>query len=102
MKKIHYIYGLYDPNDPVIRYVGVTKHPEQRLREHRTRKCGLSLWQWVRALQHGPEMIILEECNPDVSEEREHFWINVYKAAGSSLLNHFGVKTKNRTYLQAE
>lgn len=41
-------------------------------------------------------MIILEECSEEQAEDREHFWINVYKAVGANLLNHFGVNTKLR------
>lgn len=95
--KTHYIYGLVDPGKNEVRYVGRTKDPAKRLRDHCNRKCGWVMWQWVVSIRpEKPRMIILEECSEEQAEDREHFWINVYKAVGANLLNHFGVNTKLR------
>ena len=97
MNETHYIYAITDPDKTEVRYVGRTKYPAKRLSDHCSRKCGLVMWRWVVSIRpEKPQMIILEQCSAEQAEDREHFWINVYKAVGANLLNHFGVKTKPR------
>lgn len=94
--KTHYIYALTDPEQTEIKYIGRTIHPKKRLTEHCTHKNSLKLWRWIQRQSGKPGMIILEECSAENGEEREHFWINAYRAAGADLLNYFGVEAKLR------
>lgn len=95
--KTHYIYALTDPAMTEVKYIGRTKNPAKRLKDHCSRKNSWALWQWIAANKPAkPQMIVLEECSEENAEEREHFWIEVYKATGANLLNHFGVNTKQR------
>ncbi len=76
------IYGLRDPRDGVIRYVGRTANdPRQRLRQH-TGSAGVLRWmrlsEWIlelRAAGVRPEIVVLEEVAADVAGAAEQRWI---------------------------
>jgi hypothetical protein len=64
----HYIYGLVDPLDGAIRYVGRTCNPRQRLSRHRQGKSLTAKGGWIRELaihEMRPDMYILEVIDPD-------------------------------------
>ena len=98
-----FVYGLRDPRDGSIRYVGRTRYPKQRLNSH----CGASEYfikrrsaksKWVRRLRRRglkPEMVILERCVKDRRVEVEAKWIQHYRTTGK-LYNVYDSSTCNR------
>lgn len=84
-----YIYALKDPITEEIRYIGKSDNPEIRLKNH-IYKCKQSKKhsaQWIQSLinkELKPILEILEECNKDIWEEREIYWISKY----NNLTNH--------------
>lgn len=95
MSETVYIYGLVDPRDNHIRYVGKTKHKlEKRLREHLF-KNNLETNNyknfWIKEILKNnlsPDIILIEECNEDDWQEREIYWISYYRELlGNKLTN---------------
>ncbi len=86
------VYGLADPRDGKIKYIGVTNSLIGRLREHmrmyggNTRKNA-----WLQELTDAymlPYMVTLEVIEDDTEwREREIAWIDAYVKAGIDLLN---------------
>ena len=86
------IYALIDPRDGAIRYVGKSRRPAHRLREHvaesmakRTHKD-----RWIQqALVAGfrPGMEILELAPGEAADDRERFWIAELRQRGERLVN---------------
>jgi hypothetical protein len=101
-----YIYALHDPRDWSMRYVGKTKNPERRLRDHMTRRShSRSLQRFInelRALGIKPRLTILCECSAEQSAAWERFWISTVRAVEEKLVNiKFRAWNKGRT-LSAE
>lgn len=81
-----FIYKLIDPRDGLVRYVGKANKPRTRLYRHiqaaknnsrKTRVCA-----WVKTLLNNnlvPIMEIIEECNFEIWESREQYWIAFYQ-----------------------
>jgi group I intron endonuclease len=88
-----FIYGLYDPRNDELRYVGKSKNPKHRLFEHiNTVKNGeiSSKAKWLKELiDNGyiPLVKILEKTNADNWEEVEKRWIEKCRLEGLNLLN---------------
>jgi len=69
-----FIYCLHSQG--FVWYIGRTKNPEKRLREHRSKAsnkgCGANLippiYDW--------EMKVLEECSPENQKQRERYWFD--------------------------
>lgn len=87
-----FIYGLIDPRDRALRYIGKSNNPKKRLHRHLIdarlaryhREC------WLKGLLDAglrPELIILEECPQDIWKEREQYWIAHYRERGADLVN---------------
>ncbi len=85
------IYGLKDPRNGNIRYVGKTKNRLcKRLWDHckeigETRKC-----RWVESLRREnfkPEMIVLDQVSEAEWERSEMFWIEYCRRSGFDLTN---------------
>jgi len=76
-----YVYGLFDPRDERVRYVGVTTDIEARLCVHRSPDpaCGERLGAWLsglRAESVEPCLRVLEELAPGADvREAEARWI---------------------------
>lgn len=90
MEKTSYVYGLFDPLEQTIRYVGQSIRPSFRLPGH-LRTGGRNLNEWVVELAQAsryPHMIILEICNFLVVHERELYWHRLLDEMGLPLLNH--------------
>ena len=93
----YYFYTLTADNDPEnIRYVGVTTRTlEQRLSGHRynakhdnKRSQPVHKWMWSK-MKEGVNISInwLDECEEDMWESREKYWVQYYKDQGFKLLN---------------
>lgn len=89
--KTTFIYGLMDPRDNQLRYVGKSNDPEKRLQEHlRCHSKNNHLDYWIMLLNRldlPPRLRIIEECQMSVWQEREKFWIRIFKWAGVDLIN---------------
>jgi len=67
-----YVYTLSDPRTDNVRYVGATKHPEQRLQQHINHPHSEPLREWVSELDSDgfePEMHVIRVSDTgDLSE----------------------------------
>jgi len=91
---IVFIYGLFDPRNLELRYIGRTKHPtyiriSQHVHEakknnttHKDRWVNQLLLEGLR-----PSVEILEECTEDNWSEIEQVWIAECKRFGLNLVN---------------
>ena len=88
------IYGLHDPRDGELRYVGKTKHSlSLRLAQHMTPK-ELSLShrraKWLRCLKAQglkPEAGVIEVTTAEEWKARECHWIAFHREQGANLVN---------------
>ena len=88
-----FVYGLTDPRTHQLRYIGVSKHPEKRIKSHASAArngakpmCS----KWIRGLLKiglSPDMFIIEESNNLKWMEDESFWIAYFRFIGCNLLN---------------
>ena len=95
MSETTFIYGLRDPRDSQIRYVGKANDPAQRLRQHRSSAKGGKenphSSAWLKSLLdggHKPELVLLEEVSRHRWEEAEQAWIQYLRGLGCYLTNH--------------
>ena len=92
MRKV-YIYGLIDPRNGEIRYVGKTYNMQRRLWQHISRPRNCHIGSWIKNLKScgvKPEIFCLEEFNFDDVlnwQESEQFWIETLKFYGARLTN---------------
>ena len=87
-----YIYTLVDPNTRHIRYVGITKNAEKRLRRHYHEKTrNPQKWQWLNQLKdNGQEPIMRVLCGLSTygrAEFLERKLVNSLLDQGEPLLN---------------
>lgn len=90
MSNIVFIYGLRDPRDKQIFYVGKTNDPKTRLAEHILEAGDTSKNIWIRSLKLrglSPELVILEETTEERWSDAEKFWIAVGLADDWPLTN---------------
>lgn len=81
-----YVYGLVDPRNNIVKYVGVTKNSiNQRLNDHVRDSNNANIGNkhknyWIQQLldkELTPEIVILEECkNQDDAYKAEIWWID--------------------------
>jgi hypothetical protein len=85
------IYGLYDPRDGVLRYIGKTVQPlHRRLMAHLCDKFDSHKSRWVQSLVRDnlkPEIRLLELSDSQDWIDCEKFWISVSRLAGFNLTN---------------
>lgn len=82
------VYALCCPFTGVVRYIGRTKNPAQRLEQHIRPSARSHVARWCKALaaQHdAPILRILEWTDNPLERERDY--IATYRALGASLLN---------------
>jgi len=94
MKNYSYIYGLLCPYDNIIKYVGQsTQYPKTRLAQHRNdNRYNTQKSNWIKkiiklGLKYELKLIILENCQVDLLNEKEKYWILYYKNNGYELKN---------------
>lgn len=83
MPETHFIYILKDPRNGVPRYVGKTKHPKERLRNHIGRPSSGAVKRWIVQLSRDgvlPEIEIIDKCCGDEWVELEAFYVIEYRA----------------------
>lgn len=94
-----YIYALTCPLTQQTRYVGKSRHPEKRYREHTRWWCSLRMRPWIRELQTAglaPELKILESVEGVDKKHQTHNalgrvqelrWIEHFVEEGHPLFN---------------
>lgn len=85
------IYGLFDPRDGLIRYVGKANNPYKRLKAHlRELRRRTPLYDWIGFLRKEgitPHIRILEIVSASTWQEAEKRQIAFYRATSTRLLN---------------
>lgn len=80
------VYGLQDPFDGCIKYVGQTQNPKQRFDMHMSiRRENLEKEKWIQDLKNKcekPCMVVLEECSVDNLIKREEYWVLRFSTSG--------------------
>lgn len=93
-KKYGYIYGLFDPVNFEIKYIGQSIHPRQRYKEHI--RSGMNFKSqnkkdiWIRNLGINkllPTMGIIEKVLIENIDVAEKFWIKHYTRLGYEIVN---------------
>lgn len=85
-----YIYGLKDPRDGGIYYVGKSNDPEVRLSSHLKDNTNADKVAWIGdllALNLRPELIVLESVKADKWQLAERKWIAQGRNCGWPLVN---------------
>ncbi len=87
-----FIYGLCDPRDGKIKYVGKAKDLQVRLKSHfkcakRTSTPKNAWLLKLKSLGMKPEMIILEQVRKSFWSEAERWWISKYREWEPNLKN---------------
>ncbi len=76
-----YIYGLVDPRDGCVRYVGKANDARRRLRRHLLDRACCRKVRWIQTLATNglqPGLVILEEADAQHWQEAERKWILQY------------------------
>lgn len=90
-----HIYGLVDPRDKSIRYVGRTVDLEYRLSQHITDRIITKKTKWISDLKnsgYSPEIVLLATCLPKDAHRLEYSMIKFGKSMGWKLTNTSGMK----------
>lgn len=89
-----YIYGLFDPRNLKLRYIGQTGDISKRLKSHiksaKFNKKPLHRNNWINQLLNEglePAIEVLEECTGDNWKEAEKAWIREAREKGLKLTN---------------
>jgi|SRR5579863_7095583 len=100
------IYGLIDPRSMQLRYIGQTRYPERRVKQH----MSIDPWEnekkadWIQELKTSdllPLLVILERVSPAFAFIREKHWITHAIDCGCPLTNVRSVKSYWRKSLTA-
>ena len=79
LPKYSYIYGLKDPRDGQIYYIGKSNDPKRRKREHlENRDCNAQRVAWLEDLRSSclePELVVLAKVECKDWQESEIYWI---------------------------
>jgi hypothetical protein len=91
MDKQSFIYGLQDPRDGLIYYVGKTDNPMRRMSQHIAgREINEQKSSWLNSLLEDglrPELVILEKVTRTDWERKEIYWIDHGHKNGWPLTN---------------
>ena len=85
-----YIYGLKDPRDGELYYIGKSSRPALRLRQHLEDNINAGKVEWLRDLRVSnlkPELVILETVNRKQWQAAERRWIALGRDSGWPLVN---------------
>lgn len=85
-----HLYGLIDPRDNRIKYVGQTVNLDRRYKEHCAIHGSTAKDVWISelaGLDLKPILVHLETVSGAEANHREAWWIELLKVAGSNLTN---------------
>lgn len=85
-----FIYGLWDPRNGELRYVGKSENLVSRMRHHLGDKRRTHKTHWLGVLKMlglRPVVEIIDETDLDSWEECEKYWISYFKSIGTRLTN---------------
>jgi hypothetical protein len=89
--RTYYIYGLGDPRDGEVRYVGCTVDLLKRHRAHHSTGSGNIVNSWtaeLRSRKMSPVLVLLDTTEaPDTPRDLEAAWIDNFIQRGHPLLN---------------
>lgn len=94
------VYGLEDPRDDLVYYVGMTSNLAQRMKVHYMGDSATISWITKLGNENkSPNIMILEENIEDklIAMAREMYWIEVHYTKNESLLNIRGTGHSYRT-----
>jgi hypothetical protein len=79
------IYALTDPQSGMVKYIGMSKQPEVRIRAHwqeaKSGRRALPVHQWIKRLNRKPGIKILDTCLRSEGPDRERYWIRKFPQA---------------------
>ena len=96
-----YIYALIDPETNLLRYIGQSKNPNRRLKNH---LCPSHLKitnhknNWIKSLKSKglkPQLLIIEKVQESEADEIEFHYISYFRFIGCKLTN---LAAKGKTY----
>jgi hypothetical protein len=85
-----FVYGLRDPGDKQMRYIGSSVDPYSRLRDHLYCATNRDMRNWIDLLsrdQLKPDFVILARTKAWFRDDLEAMLIDQYKRAGAQLFN---------------
>lgn len=84
------IYTLTEHGSELVRYVGLTKYTlEHRLRSHFDDKRNSHRAHWLKSLKEKPDMQLIEDgLTLEQANEKEIFYIKLFKSVGAKLVNN--------------
>ena len=85
-----FIYGLKDPTNDQIRYIGKTNNLSKRIGDHITEKRKHRKNNWIKKLHREglkPELVVIDQCDESNWKEFEIHYIRLFKSFGARLLN---------------
>jgi hypothetical protein len=88
--QLSYIYGLKDPRDGLVYYVGKSNDPDTRLIQHLEKRSNPHKIAWIESLEAEgltPELVILETVDRANWKESERYWIALGREEGWPLTN---------------
>ncbi|NBP02993.1 MAG: GIY-YIG nuclease family protein [Proteobacteria bacterium] len=98
-----FVYALCDPRNQLVYYIGKTNDLQKRFQSHVSAYGGKSKKNsWIKSLKKTglePELKILEICSSDVVDEKEIYWISIYKKLNPNLKNMTKGGTGGTTHL---
>lgn len=86
-----FVYSLSDPRNGLVKYIGITKNPKERLRKHLSQKNVTLKNNWVKSLLSNgvtPIMTLVDSSiDRESINEKEKQWIIKYREWGCDLKN---------------
>lgn len=85
-----FIYGLKDPRDNVIKYIGKTNRLKHRLSQHCREKGNNRKCNWIKSLKKlglKPEIELIDEVLYEDWQNAEISYIRLFKSFGAKLYN---------------
>jgi hypothetical protein len=90
---MQYVYGLFDPRNDQVKYIGRTSNPQARLNQHLNYGTqGKKKIAWIEELEAvglEPYLDILETATDETIIDTENFYIDYFLMLGAELTNSY-------------